>query len=123
MSYVSWFTKMKPYTDAWLDKSQRHAWTLADQEWYDATKSINPFIGMYRDRKIREWYMDRYNYDWNDVTQPWNLPGGSDAGGYSDIARRGLNFVSSNLSQLYGEEHDYKERKKQSFYAYQDAWH
>lgn len=107
MTIYTIFNNLYTATNNWLDKAtKKGTWTKADQEWYDATKRINPFIGMYEDRYKREQYMDRYNLDYSGVVQPWNLPGGSDLGGYSSMLRRGLNFVSHNYDSLYEEEKD-----------------
>lgn len=107
MTILNPWIRAYTYTNFWLDKAtKKGTWTKHDQEWYDATKRINPFIGMYEDRYKREHYMDRNHIDYSDVTQPWNLPGGSDAGGVSRIVQRGMNFVSHNISSLYEEEED-----------------
>lgn len=86
-------------TNEWLDKAtKKHEWTKHDQEWYDATKEFNPFIDMYKDRYERETYIDRWDLDYSDITQPWNLPGGSDFG---TVASKSLEFVSDNIKRLY----------------------
>lgn len=107
MSILTPWINLYAYTNSWLDKAtKKGTWTKADQEWYDATKRFNPFISMYKDRYERETYMNRHSVDYSDVVQPWNLPGGSDLGGISDMARRGLNFVSNNFDALYEDEND-----------------
>lgn len=60
------------------------AWFPGYSEWADFQ------IGKQRN----DWYMSRYRMTWNDVKNPWNLPGYSmQASAYS--------YVSDNVKRLY----------------------
>lgn len=99
MTIYSLYETIYRTTNNWLDKAtKKGTWTKSDQEWFDATKRLNPFISMYEDRYNREKYLENNDLDYTDIVQPWNLPGGSDFG---TIAGNTLNYVSDNIRRLY----------------------
>lgn len=77
-------------------------WSKQKYDEYMVARSILPLYSAYADYQIgqaqNDWYMDRYNLDWSDVTQPWNLPGQAKQ---EASVRHGINFVSDNIKRLY----------------------
>lgn len=102
--FGSW-SWVKVNTYAWLDKATKHGtWSKLDQDIYDFTERFNPFISQYKNEYERERYLDRYNIDYSEIKQPWNLPGGSSASTAAKLLSRSVGMVSHNLSALYDED-------------------
>lgn len=101
-------------TYRWLDKATKHGtWSKMDQDIYDFSKYFNPYIEVYKNQYEREHYLDRYNIDYSQIKQPWNLPGGSEFNLYGKTVSKTLGFVSHNVESLY-EDDDPAEAKRKA---------
>lgn len=77
-------------------------WNEQKYNQYLIARSALPLYSAYADveigRKRNDWYFNRYGMNWDDVIQPWNLPGTNQVeSGY----RSTLNYVSDNIKRLY----------------------
>lgn len=81
-------------------------WNESRYNQYMVNRAVLPGyseIANYRIGKYKnDWYMQRYGMTWNDVVQPWNLPGyNQQSSAVGSGSRRALNYVSKNIERLY----------------------
>lgn len=81
-------------------------WNETKYNQYMVNRAVLPGYSEIADYRIgkykNDWYMQRYGLTWDQVQQPWNLPGyNQQSSAVGSSSHRALNFVSKNIERLY----------------------